>query len=185
MGLKFRLGLAVGGLLCSSMFGTNMLFGIKDYVDTTGNIMVDIADGIGMMSTGIEALEHWIDPSGHPLETDKTESKEGLTPAAPAPVESPPPTEAPKPLESPGPLPKDQPTVFCQKGKCYPYDPAKLKKANIELEATPGMIYTAPTPTKKPIQKQQQPQKGKKRNEKEEDDEDEKTRKKPAGAGRR
>ena len=51
MGLKFRLGLAVGGLLMSSMFGTNMLFGIKDYVDTTGNIMVDIADGISMIST--------------------------------------------------------------------------------------------------------------------------------------
>ena len=50
MGLKLRLGLALSGLAPSSMFGFNMLSGIKDYVDTTGNIMVDIADGIGMVS---------------------------------------------------------------------------------------------------------------------------------------
>ncbi len=50
MGLKLRLGLAVTGLALSSMFGVNMLAGVKDYVDTTGNIMVDIADGIGMVS---------------------------------------------------------------------------------------------------------------------------------------
>ena len=50
MGLKLRLGLAGLGLALSSMFGVNMLAGVKDYVDTTGNIMVDIADGIGMVS---------------------------------------------------------------------------------------------------------------------------------------
>ena len=50
MGLKLRMGLAVTGLALSSMFGVNMLAGVKDYVDTTGNIMVDIADGIGMVS---------------------------------------------------------------------------------------------------------------------------------------
>ena len=50
MGLKLRLGLALSGLALSSMFGVNMLAGVKDYVDTTGNIMVDIADGIGMVS---------------------------------------------------------------------------------------------------------------------------------------
>ena len=50
MGLKLRLGLAGLGLALSSMFGVNMLSGVKDYVDTTGNIMVDIADGIGMVS---------------------------------------------------------------------------------------------------------------------------------------
>ena len=50
MGLKLRLGLALSGLALSSMFGVNLLSGVKDYVDTTGNIMVDIADGIGMVS---------------------------------------------------------------------------------------------------------------------------------------
>ena len=57
MGLKLRLGLAGLGLALSSMFGVNMLAGVKDYVDTTGNIMVDIADGIGMVSKVISYQE--------------------------------------------------------------------------------------------------------------------------------
>merc|ERR1712121_511783 len=70
MGLKLRLGLAVTGLALSSMFGVNMLAGVKDYVDTTGNIMVDIADGIGMVSKGIEALEYWLDPESGKSSTE-------------------------------------------------------------------------------------------------------------------
>ena len=31
-----------------------------------------------------------------------------------------------------------QPKVFCQKGKCYPYDPARMKNPNINLEMKPG-----------------------------------------------
>ena len=74
MGLKLRMGLAVTGLALSSMFGVNMLAGVKDYVDTTGNIMVDIADGIGMMSKGIEALEYWLDPDSAGKSSTETSS---------------------------------------------------------------------------------------------------------------
>ena len=31
-----------------------------------------------------------------------------------------------------------QPKVFCQKGKCYPYDPARMKNPNINMEMKPG-----------------------------------------------
>ena len=113
---------------------------MKDYVDTTGNIMVDIADGIGMVSKGIEALEYWLDPTSDP-ESDKP-PEEPATPPAPAPVGSP---------ESPQEPDPSQPKVFCQKGKCYPYDPAKLRNSNINLEMKPGMILT-------PVQAQPQPQ---------------------------
>jgi hypothetical protein len=50
MGLKVKAGLAVGGLVLSWTFGLNFLSGVATYLDTTGNIMVDIADGIGIVS---------------------------------------------------------------------------------------------------------------------------------------
>jgi len=159
MGLKLRLGLALSGLALSSMFGVNLLSGVKDYVDTTGNIMVDIADGIGMVSKGIEALEYYLDPGSVPTE-------DPLKPAADVP--SPPLAGAPpiNPSSPPTPAAGDtagQPQVFCQKGKCYPYDPAKMKNPNLNLEAKPGMILTAPSP----------PQKNKKRRYSEDEDDEE------------
>jgi len=153
MGLKLRLGLAGLGLALSSMFGVNMLSGVKDYVDTTGNIMVDIADGIGMVSKGIEALEYYLDPDSTPAE------------------EVTPPGDPPLPEQTTPSNPADQPKVFCQKGKCYPYDPAKMKNNNLNLEAKPGMILTAPTPP--PRNNNQTPQKNeKKRRQSDDDDED-------------
>ena len=35
--------------------------------------------------------------------------------------------------------PGTQPKVFCQKGKCYPYDPARMKNPNLNLEMKPGI----------------------------------------------
>jgi len=158
MGLKIRLGLAFSGLLMSSLFGVNMLTGIKDYVDTTGNIMVDIADGIGMLSKGIEYIEFYLDPDA------KTEAPSDAPPdptvppspgdgggGAASPVD---PTATPTPTiikagtaDIPGTA--DQPAVICQKGKCYPYDPNRLKNSNLNLEAKPGVILT-PQPTAAP-----------------------------------
>jgi len=150
MGLKLRMGLAVTGLALSSMFGVNMLAGVKDYVDTTGNIMVDIADGIGMVSKGIEALEYWLDPNS---ETKSSEPSPpgGETPVPPA---SPPEEVAPEPV--PTPADANQPKVFCQKGKCYPYDPARMKNSNLNLEMKPGMILT-PADGPNNSQKKQKP----------------------------
>ena len=147
MGLKLRMMLALTGLGLSSMFGVNMLAGIdwshlqtrvdqncesgvKDYVDTTGNIMVDIADGIGMVSKGIEALEYWLDPGSETPSEPPTETPSEAVPPAPAGGEAPPP-----PPQDP-----DQPKVFCQKGKCYPYDPNRMKNSNLNLEMKPGEI---------------------------------------------
>jgi len=130
MGLKLRMGLAMTGLALSSMFGVNMLAGVKDYVDTTGNIMVDIADGIGMVSKGIEALEFWLDPD----QSSQTESAQDDPPPLATTVK-----QDPVPEQD-----LDQPKVFCQKGKCYPYDPARMKNPNVNLEMKPGMILTAP-----------------------------------------
>merc|ERR1712130_1075955 len=147
MGLKLRMGLALSGLALSSMFGVNMLSGIKDYVDTTGNIMVDIADGIGMVSKGIEALEYYIDPSAEVDEAAKkpeepASATDGSTPTVVIPGQ-----------------PPDQPAVFCQKGKCYPYDPSKVKGVN--LEAKPGMIIqAAPTTSPKKANPTAPPQRG-------------------------
>ena len=88
--------------------------------------MVDIADGIGMVSKGIEALEYWLDPgSGTPTETPPETSSETV-PAAPAGGEASQSEDA------------DQPKVFCQKGKCYPYDPNRMKNSNLNLEMKPG-----------------------------------------------
>lgn len=50
MGLKVKAGLAIGGLALSYLFGLNTLSGVASYVDSTGNILVDIADGIGLVS---------------------------------------------------------------------------------------------------------------------------------------
>ncbi len=66
MGFKIKAVLAFGGLALSWMFGLNCLTGIASYVDSTGNILVDIADGIGMVSQGIEALENYLDPPPKP-----------------------------------------------------------------------------------------------------------------------
>jgi len=157
MGLKIRLGLAFSGLLMSSLFGVNMLTGIKDYVDTTGNIMVDIADGIGMLSKGIEYIEFYLDPDAKPEAT----ASEGSPPNQPT-IDPAPGVGAPAGVASgeapPSPVPgaptiikagaaeipgtADQPAVICQKGKCYPYDPNRLKNSNINLEAKPGVILT-------------------------------------------
>merc|ERR1712198_76138 len=153
MGLKLRMGLALSGLALSSMFGVNMLSGIKDYVDTTGNIMVDIADGIGMVSKGIEALEYYIDPSAEAQveETAKKPEEPGAATDGSAPT-----VIAGQPV---APVSPDQPAVFCQKGKCYPYDPSKVKGVN--LEAKPGMIIqAAPTTSPKKASPTAPPQRG-------------------------
>ena len=50
MGLKIKAGMAIGGMVLSWAFGLNFLSGIASYVDSTGNILVDIADGIGLVS---------------------------------------------------------------------------------------------------------------------------------------
>jgi len=190
MGLKLRMGLALSGLALSSMFGVNLLSGIKDYVDTTGNIMVDIADGIGMVSKGIEALEYYIDPSAEkdkPAATGEVPPVVGVPPIAGVPpdagvppVAGVPPIPPAPPGSVPGslpldahPAPGDQPAVFCQKGKCYPYDPTRLKGVN--LEAKPGMIIqAAPRPQKPSPVPPKAGAKGKaRRNENEDEDEGE------------
>ena len=50
MGLKIRLGMAGIGLIMSYFFGLNGLSGVATHLDSTGNILVDIADGIGLVS---------------------------------------------------------------------------------------------------------------------------------------
>ena len=106
-------------------------------MDTTGNIMVDIADGIGMVSKGIEALEYWLDPDSKPAAVTPPPSSAADTgPSSPSP-------ESPAPSPAPAPAPADpgtQPKVFCQKGKCYPYDPARMKNPNLNLEMKPGKL---------------------------------------------
>jgi len=157
MGLKLRMGLALSGLALSSMFGVNMLSGIKDYVDTTGNIMVDIADGIGMVSKGIEALEYYIDPSAEAQvdEAAKKPEEPGAATAGSATTVIP----GQPPGQPVAPVSPDQPAVFCQKGKCYPYDPSKVKGVN--LEAKPGMIIqAAPTTSPKKASPTVPPQRG-------------------------
>ena len=161
MGLKLRMGLAVTGLALSSMFGVNMLAGVKDYVDTTGNIMVDIADGIGMMSKGIEALEYWLDPDSAGKSSTETSSVSSSS-------------EDSVPQTEPVPDPNG-PKVYCQKGKCYPYDPARMKNSNVNLEIKPGMIVTpvdTPTTTSQKYHHKQN-RKRKHENEKAEKEDDE------------
>ena len=50
MGFKIKAGLALGGMALSWLCGLNFLSGVATYVDSTGNILVDIADGIGIVS---------------------------------------------------------------------------------------------------------------------------------------
>ena len=50
MGMKIRAGMAIAGLAMSWCFGIPFLSGLAGYLDTTGNVMVDIADGIGLIS---------------------------------------------------------------------------------------------------------------------------------------
>merc|ERR1712130_43484 len=127
-----------------------------DYVDTTGNIMVDIADGIGMVSKGIEALEYYIDSSAEVDEAakkpeDPASATDGSTPSVVIPGQP--------PVQPVAPVSPDQPAVFCQKGKCYPYDPSKVKGVN--LEAKPGMIIqAAPTTSPKKANPTAPPQRG-------------------------
>merc|ERR1711936_120599 len=128
--------------------------------------MVDIADGIGMVSKGIEALEYYIDPTAEvPLEDSPKKSEEEPTVGTGA--SAPPVVPGQLPGQPVAPVSPDQPAVFCQKGKCYPYDPSKVKGVN--LEAKPGMIIqAAPTtaspkranPTMSPQRGPSPPQKG-------------------------
>ena len=61
MGLKIRLGLAGMGLIMSYFFGLNGLTGIASHLDSTGNILVDIADGIGLVSKVIKCNNYYIE----------------------------------------------------------------------------------------------------------------------------
>lgn len=105
---------------------------------------------------GIEALEYYLDPDSAPAEE---------SPAAPPPIPGTPPLA---PATDPT---TDQPKVFCQKGKCYPYDPAKMKNTNLNLEVKPGMILTAPAPP---------PRNNNKRRQSEDDDDEEKNKRNQA-----
>ena len=62
MGVKIKAGMALGGILLSWMFGLNFLSGIASTVDSTGNVLVDIADGIGLVSKASDT-----DTDGTPL----------------------------------------------------------------------------------------------------------------------
>ena len=59
MGLKIRAGLAFGGLIMSYFFGLSGLSGIASHLDSTGNILVDIADGVGLVSKVIYIILVW------------------------------------------------------------------------------------------------------------------------------
>ena len=50
MGLKIKAGMAIAGMALSWFCGIPFLSGIASHLDTTGNVMVDIADGIGLIS---------------------------------------------------------------------------------------------------------------------------------------
>lgn len=123
MGLKIRAFMGIAGLALSWGFGLNFLSGIATYLDTTGNVMVDIADGIGLVSQGIEALEGYIDPSTSSAVDDKgtktasdSAGESGIDAKLPVEGQSQPPTT---------PLAEPQKPVICKKGKCAPYDPTK------------------------------------------------------------
>lgn len=127
MGLKIKAGMAVTGLVLSWCFGLNGLSGIASYVDSTGNILVDIADGIGLVSKGIEALESYLESKPAPP----------LAPAdASGPTNPPDPGSAspdtpPTPAPTPSPVPPTP--VICRKGKCTPYDPSKDRVLQAQL----------------------------------------------------
>merc|ERR1712088_926659 len=113
MGLKIRLGLAGAGLFMSYFFGFSGLSGIATHLDSTGNVLVDIADGIGLVSKGIEALEGWVDPNSQQDESTKPEADTVTTPLDATPQMVTPPVATPPPPQP----------VICKKGKCQPYDP--------------------------------------------------------------
>merc|ERR1712241_1609597 len=121
MGLKIRAFMGIAGLALSWGFGLNFLSGIATYLDTTGNVMVDIADGIGLVSQGIEALEGYIDPSTGGAVDDK-ESKTASDSAGVA--DTTPPADGQPQLPQQA-LPELQKPVIFKKGKCAPYDPTK------------------------------------------------------------
>lgn len=50
MGFMIRVGMAIGGMLLSYFFGLNFLSNFATHLDSTGNVLVDIADGIGLVS---------------------------------------------------------------------------------------------------------------------------------------
>ena len=50
MGLKIKAGMTIAGIAMSWFCGIPFLSGIASHLDTTGNVMVDIADGIGLIS---------------------------------------------------------------------------------------------------------------------------------------
>ena len=85
------------------------------------------------MCQGIEALEYWLDPDSKPAVTQGAADTGPSLPSPDAPTT--PPTPAPAPAD-----PGTQPKVFCQKGKCYPYDPARMKNPNLNLEMKPGKL---------------------------------------------
>merc|ERR1719391_313777 len=108
-----------------------------------------------MVSKGIEALEYYIDPSAE-AQVEETAKKPEEPGAAAATDGSTPTVIAGQPV---APVSPDQPAVFCQKGKCYPYDPSKVKGVN--LEAKPGMIIqAAPTTSPKKANPTAPPQRG-------------------------
>jgi len=126
MGLKIRAGLAFGGLIMSYFFGLSGLSGIASHLDSTGNILVDIADGVGLVSKGIEALENWVDPNGIPSNDGTNLDQAQIPPIEPIPAE--PPALKPAPTAAPAAKP-----VICKKGKCKPYDPTKDKVLQQQL----------------------------------------------------
>ena len=58
MGLKIKAGMAFAGIALSWFCGIPFLSGIASHLDTTGNVMVDIADGIGLISKVIISIEN-------------------------------------------------------------------------------------------------------------------------------
>jgi len=129
MGFKIRMGMAGVGLIMSYFFGLSGLSGIATHLDSTGNILVDIADGIGLVSKGIEALETWVDPNSQPaIENSETSSENSPTTAE----ESTKTESAAMPTIATPTQPPPQPVV-CKKGKCKPYDPTKDKVLQQQL----------------------------------------------------
>ena len=135
------------GLFMSYFFGLHGLTGIASHLDSTGNILVDIADGIGLVSKvnkirkhwdflsyfwylqGIEALETWVDPTSQPTVEQPEENSAGgiaTNPSPPQSIENQKTTEIPTPTAVPKP-------VICKKGKCQPYDPTK-DRVSIQIE---------------------------------------------------
>eukprot|EP00095_Tigriopus_kingsejongensis_P012501 maker-scaffold221_size251850-snap-gene-1.9 protein:Tk12501 transcript:maker-scaffold221_size251850-snap-gene-1.9-mRNA-1 annotation:"hypothetical protein" len=131
MGLKIKAGMALTGLVLSWCFGLNGLSGVASYVDSTGNILVDIADGIGLVSKGIEALENYLEgkpassPSPDPGNDPTKQKADDSTLVNDASQATPTPTLPPTPAPP-------QP-VICRKGRCAPYDPSKDRVLQAQL----------------------------------------------------